>query len=292
MNNPSPSSFDKYGDNTFDITETSGTGRERSLSRWSTLTSETINFADSSDSKSSLDDHSALESICSASGARDTNLSGYSSDGFESLQSSTEHDVTLLTSHTRLESSESSGEETKQEFLQKKIWFLSQPKKIDSSSQRELGRKTQEFSQRKLKVLLGMSKQQPKKGSTHKHTKSLQKPQLVNTRKMEELRVENIMQRLKLESTRKFHQPKHCRNCQRRKEAAAAAHFIREKRTHLEKELVAQKLQEHLYQKNSVTLIAEIINSGPKPKDAPQDVWDRLLRKGKYCSESSYPHDN
>ena len=33
-------------------------------------------------------------------------------------------------------------------------------------------------------------------------------------------------------------------------------------------------------------MVADIINSGPKPSDPPHEIWDRLLRKVK-CEETT-----
>ncbi|GCC26545.1 hypothetical protein chiPu_0004962 [Chiloscyllium punctatum] len=74
-----------------------------------------------------------------------------------------------------------------------------------------------------------------------------------------------------------MHQPSRCTACVKKLSKLAEHNFLRVKRIQLEEMLLQDKIEEHIYTKDSLTQIGEIHRSLPKYSDAAAVVWKRLF---------------
>ncbi|CAN0471585.1 unnamed protein product [Rangifer tarandus platyrhynchus] len=80
--------------------------------------------------------------------------------------------------------------------------------------------------------------------------------------------------------TAKQHISSRCPDCIRKRAELAQAAFLRQK-TLLESLLLQEKIDEHLYTKDFLTLIREAHQSLPRLSDDPRRIWERLNEKRK-----------
>ncbi|KAJ7371832.1 hypothetical protein OS493_023174 [Desmophyllum pertusum] len=127
------------------------------------------------------------------------------------------------------------------------------------------------FCSRKLKIV-EMSKQEAGSGYSGKRIVSTPGGQLHtsqdqpidgNQRKIESLRIENLMNRTEKEM----------------KSSIANNTFLKRKLEIAKRAEFEERLQLHMYQKDSATLLAKIVNSCTKASAPPSEVWERLLHK-------------
>ncbi|XP_073253126.1 uncharacterized protein [Porites lutea] len=102
-----------------------------------------------------------------------------------------------------------------------------------------------------------------------------------NKRKIESLKIENLMSKTeKLVKQKDFHDPQDCTDCRNMKSNIARTAFLKRKMEVVKRPEFEDRLQEHLYQKDSATLIADIVNSCTKTTVPASEVWEKLLCKG------------
>ncbi|XP_059832957.1 uncharacterized protein C8orf48-like [Hypanus sabinus] len=75
------------------------------------------------------------------------------------------------------------------------------------------------------------------------------------------------------------HQPSRCAACLKEISKLAEHNFFRVKQIQLEEASLQEKIEEHIYTKDGITLIGEIHSSLPKYSDAASLVWKRLFDK-------------
>ncbi|KAF7244905.1 hypothetical protein EYD10_09005 [Varanus komodoensis] len=115
----------------------------------------------------------------------------------------------------------------------------------------------------------------PRRGST------LEKPlqcdlnltvpeQLVNR-----LHLRNIEETMKQLAGADMHQPSRCPHCLGKRAELAKAAFLRRRKALMEEALLQEKLDEHLYTKDSLTLIGEIHKILPNLSEDPRNIWQK-----------------
>ncbi|XP_020604138.1 uncharacterized protein LOC110043070 isoform X2 [Orbicella faveolata] len=213
------------------------------------------------------------------------------SDQFESIADNFSEDG----SSTKDESiSESRKEEVQENFIKKKLAILLS--KQANSNTKNYGKKDEDkkmdgyqqennFCSRKLKIV-ELGKQQE---DNHRHCKrtvsanggnqqTLQ-PIDGNKRKIESLGIENLMRKTEKLKEQEFHNPRHCNDCRKMKSDIANHSFLKRKLDIVKRGEFEERLQKHMYQKDSATLLAEIVNSCTKATVPPSEVWEILLHK-------------
>ncbi|XP_067852774.1 uncharacterized protein C8orf48 homolog [Heptranchias perlo] len=74
-----------------------------------------------------------------------------------------------------------------------------------------------------------------------------------------------------------MHQPSRCAACIKKSSELAEHNFLHVKKIQLEEASLQEKIEEHIYTKDALTLIGEIHNGLPKHSDAASLVWKRLF---------------
>lgn len=106
-------------------------------------------------------------------------------------------------------------------------------------------------------------------------------PVVGNKRKIESLKIENLMNKTeKLIKHKDYHDPRHCSDCRSMKSNIAKNTFLKRKAEIVKRSEFEDRLQMHLYQKDSATLIAEIVNSCTKATAPANEVWQKFLNTG------------
>lgn len=156
-------------------------------------------------------------------------------------------------------------------------------KKVDGHKCQEIN-----FCARKLEIVEGDVK---KTGKGHAERRMMatakgiphggDKPIGGNRRKIEDLMIENLMNKAEKLKELDFHNPKHCTNCRKMKASVASKTFLKRKVEIAKRAEFEERLELHLYHKDSATLLAEIVNSCTKPSDSPSEVWEKVLCKGR-----------
>ncbi|XP_069749063.1 uncharacterized protein C8orf48 homolog isoform X2 [Narcine bancroftii] len=77
----------------------------------------------------------------------------------------------------------------------------------------------------------------------------------------------------------KIHQPSRCAACSKKISELAEHNFLRMKTIQLEEASMQEKIDEHIYTKDGLTLIGEIHNSLPKYSDTASLMWKTLFDK-------------
>ncbi|KAJ8416758.1 hypothetical protein AAFF_G00326360 [Aldrovandia affinis] len=77
-----------------------------------------------------------------------------------------------------------------------------------------------------------------------------------------------------------LHQTSHCRACQESLAKLAQNTFIRRKKSQLESRLLQDKLQAHLFEKDAICLVGELLRNIPKTSDDPSKIWQELVTNG------------
>ncbi|XP_014732713.1 PREDICTED: uncharacterized protein C8orf48 homolog [Sturnus vulgaris] len=89
--------------------------------------------------------------------------------------------------------------------------------------------------------------------------------------------LENTRQAVKQVTEAEIHETSTCPECQHKEAELARAAFLRHKKNLLESALIQEKLEEHLYSRDMLTLLGEALRSLPKPSE---DLWQKLKDQG------------
>lgn len=219
------------------------------------------------------------------------------SDQFESIADNLSEEG----SFTKDESiSEPRGDDIQENFIRKKLAILSSKQvnyktknceKKHEDTKMDGYQQVNDFCSRKLKIV-ELGKQQE---DSHRHWKktvyasggnqqTLQ-PIDGDKRKIESLRIENLMRKTEKLKEQEFHDPKHCNNCRKMKSKIANNSFLKRKLDTVKRGEFEERLRTHMYQKDSATLLAEIVNSCTKATAPPSEVWEKLLHKDAHKEE-------
>lgn len=94
-----------------------------------------------------------------------------------------------------------------------------------------------------------------------------------------QVRLKYITETVKQVVETNIHQPSRCVDCFKKISELAEHNFLRIKKIQLEEASMQEKIEDHIYTKDALTLIGEIHNSLPKYSDAASLVWRRLFAK-------------
>ncbi|XP_072126919.1 uncharacterized protein C8orf48-like [Mobula birostris] len=94
-----------------------------------------------------------------------------------------------------------------------------------------------------------------------------------------QVRLKYITESVKQVVQTNMHQPSRCAACLKEISKLAEQNFFRVKKIQLEEASIQEKIEEHIYTKDGITLIGEIHSSLPKYSDATSLVWKRLFDK-------------
>ncbi|KAM4767958.1 uncharacterized protein C8orf48 homolog isoform 1-T2 [Cyanocitta cristata] len=98
----------------------------------------------------------------------------------------------------------------------------------------------------------------------------------VPARLMNRILLENTREAVKQVAEAQIHEASACPDCQQKEAELAKVAFLRRKKTLLEGALIQEKLEEHFYCRDMLTLLGEALRSFPKPSEDPWDLWQRL----------------
>ncbi|KAL6479652.1 hypothetical protein MHYP_G00106850 [Metynnis hypsauchen] len=101
--------------------------------------------------------------------------------------------------------------------------------------------------------------------------------QNVPVRFMCTLKLKTFREEMKKGAEQDFHEPFRCRACLAKQADLALNYFIRKKTNQLRAQLLDERIQSHLYNKDTVCLLGELLKDLPKPSDDPCEIWQRLL---------------
>ncbi|XP_061089602.1 uncharacterized protein C8orf48 homolog [Conger conger] len=99
------------------------------------------------------------------------------------------------------------------------------------------------------------------------------------------LRMKSFTEEMKKAIETELHQPSHCGPCRENLARLAQDTFIRRKRSQLECGLLEDKLQAHLYEKDAICLVGELLSDIPKISDDPSEIWRGLLTNGRWTPQ-------
>ncbi|XP_062997868.1 uncharacterized protein C8orf48 homolog [Elgaria multicarinata webbii] len=88
--------------------------------------------------------------------------------------------------------------------------------------------------------------------------------------------LKNIKETMKQLAETEIHQPSRCPHCMKKRAELSKAAFLRRRKTLMEQFLLQEKLEEHIYTKDSLTLIGEIHRSLPMLSEEPRNIWQKL----------------
>lgn len=91
--------------------------------------------------------------------------------------------------------------------------------------------------------------------------------------------LKNIRTEPRQVATDKQHISSQCPSCNRKRAELAQSAFLRRKKTLLESVLLQEKIDEHLYTKDFLTLIGDAHQSLPRLSEDPRIIWKRLNEK-------------
>ncbi|KAL7863427.1 hypothetical protein SRHO_G00124110 [Serrasalmus rhombeus] len=91
------------------------------------------------------------------------------------------------------------------------------------------------------------------------------------------LKLKTFREEMKKGAEQDFHEPFRCRACLAKQADLAMNYFIKKKMNQLQAQLLDERIQSHLYNKDTVCLLGEILKDLPKPSDDPGEIWQRLL---------------
>ncbi|XP_036425109.1 uncharacterized protein C8orf48-like [Colossoma macropomum] len=91
------------------------------------------------------------------------------------------------------------------------------------------------------------------------------------------LKLKTFREEMKKGAEQDFHEPSRCRACLAEQADLAMNYFIRKKKNQLQAQLLEERIQSHLYNKDTGCLLGEILKDLPKPSDDPSEIWQRLL---------------
>ncbi|XP_072519228.1 uncharacterized protein C8orf48 homolog [Salminus brasiliensis] len=101
--------------------------------------------------------------------------------------------------------------------------------------------------------------------------------QSVPVRFMCTLRLNTFREEMRRGAEQDFHEPSSCSACLDKQADLAMNFFLRKKRNQLQAQLLQEKVLSHLYSKDTVCLLGEMLKDMPKPSDDPCEIWQRLM---------------
>ncbi|XP_069129701.1 uncharacterized protein C8orf48 homolog isoform X2 [Argopecten irradians] len=111
----------------------------------------------------------------------------------------------------------------------------------------------------------------------------------INPALMDRLKLKNFIKRMEIAAKEEIHDPRRCKDCrthQLKMDAAAAErNFVREKTRYIRQEIIEDRIQSHLIQMSSLSLIGELARSLPRATQDPEDVLEKM-NKGLMLSKS------
>ncbi|XP_063414623.1 uncharacterized protein LOC134696639 [Mytilus trossulus] len=153
------------------------------------------------------------------------------------------------------------------------------PKIIDE----ETGNYQQRFMKRKMAILKhkrkhGMkpTRELPWPGKRDVHvTEYGLDPQIA-----EKLKIKNLISKMENAAKSDLHDPKRCRECREYEkeldEEAAKRHFIRIKKSQIQKDITENQLEKHIIRMNPINLIGELAKSLPRPTADPAEITEQM----------------
>ncbi|XP_013420300.1 uncharacterized protein C8orf48 homolog [Lingula anatina] len=188
-----------------------------------------------------------------------------------------------------------SGKEARQDFLVRKLELLQmKPRKDKGSSSKQkdvgLGRSGRSFINKKVKLLKQYTKEgQTKAGQTPGTCATSEKLEFRDENPgaagditvpfgsaLQRLKMDNFMHDLKQASSAEIHDVNTCQACLKHNEEASRIEFLKQKLSIVHNKAVQEKLEEHLYLRDPLTLIGNIMKDLPTLQDNPEDIWARL----------------
>ncbi|XP_033742468.1 uncharacterized protein LOC117328945 [Pecten maximus] len=158
-------------------------------------------------------------------------------------------------------------------YIKKKLRLLKQ--KHSSSAMKSKGKPIQ--------------KQSEAKASPVKEGEQLIQEYGIDPALMDRLKLKNFIKRMEMAAQEEIHDPRRCKDCRTHQlkidAAAAQRSFVREKTRDIRQEIIEDRIQSHLIQMSSLSLIGELARSLPKPTQDPEDVLEKM-NKGLMLSKS------
>ncbi|XP_060065874.1 uncharacterized protein LOC132546183 [Ylistrum balloti] len=106
---------------------------------------------------------------------------------------------------------------------------------------------------------------------------------------LDRLKLKNFIKRMEMAAKEDIHDPRKCKECRNHQlkidAAAAQRNFVREKTRYIRQEIIEDRIQSHLIQMGSLSLIGELARSLPKATQDPEDVLEQM-NKGLMLSKS------
>ncbi|VDI52121.1 Hypothetical predicted protein [Mytilus galloprovincialis] len=100
-------------------------------------------------------------------------------------------------------------------------------------------------------------------------------PQIV-----EKLKIKNLITKMGNAAKCELHDPKRCRECREYEkeldEEAAKRHFIRIKKSQIQKDITENQLEKHIIRMNPINLIGELAKSLPRPTADPAEITEQM----------------
>ncbi|XP_066505385.1 uncharacterized protein C8orf48-like [Hoplias malabaricus] len=93
------------------------------------------------------------------------------------------------------------------------------------------------------------------------------------------LKMKTFREEMRKGAQQDFHDPSRCKVCLAKQAEIAMNFFIRNKCSQLQTQLLEEKIESHLYSRDTVCLLGELLQDMPKPSDDPCEIWRRLLKK-------------
>ncbi|OWF52881.1 hypothetical protein KP79_PYT12872 [Mizuhopecten yessoensis] len=97
---------------------------------------------------------------------------------------------------------------------------------------------------------------------------------------LDRLKLKNFIKRMETAAQEEIHDPRRCKDCRAHQlnidAAAAQRNFVREKTRYIRQEIIEDRIQSHLIQMGSISLIGELARSLPNPLQDPEDVMEKM----------------
>ncbi|KAJ8338292.1 hypothetical protein SKAU_G00372580 [Synaphobranchus kaupii] len=91
------------------------------------------------------------------------------------------------------------------------------------------------------------------------------------------LRLKTFTEEMKKAVGTELHQPSRCGPCQESLAGLAKDTFLRRKKGKLESRLLQDKLEAHLFEKDAICMVGELLSEIPTISDDPSKIWQELL---------------
>ncbi|XP_029578633.1 uncharacterized protein LOC115167971 [Salmo trutta] len=95
------------------------------------------------------------------------------------------------------------------------------------------------------------------------------------------LKMKTFTEEMRRAMDTELHDPSVCGVCVQQQAALSLNTFIRRKTTQLDTNTLEDKLHTHLYNRDAVCLLGELLRGLPKPSDAPSRIWEQLQARGR-----------